>query len=302
LRWRAPVLRLAPDWLTQARARLTEVKDIEQPTVRYRLDAIADHLAVLRPRDDPGALTTTIIDAGLMLDRATAQGSILPSGGPFLAVYPRPSGEKRLCDIYLPEGYARAADRRWRAALVLVDTPGNEATVAAQIGRQLAAGTDVVVLTPHLVDEPPTIGVPVVSLPDIEAWASSFLGTERVLLAGIDGGAAAALRSSLADPGTCDAALLLAGRNFAAWWETSADSLATAMSVASNDVSYHWLIFPGETGPRGRAEPVTVAMRRAGMRVDADERVRGGLSLSQAAGRIARWLDTGVTGGTATDR
>jgi pimeloyl-ACP methyl ester carboxylesterase len=259
-------------------------------TVQQRLDAVQEALARHGPRDDPGPLTTTVVETVQMLQRAERTGTVLPDGGRFLAVYPGPGGAERLCSLHLPDGFRRGA-KPPETVLLLAELPGSEAALAATTGailRDLAADTRVVAV-PHL----PAAGRPATSLAEAQAardWLTDFLGAARPRLAGVDAGAGTALRLSLAEPDRCVDVLLLAGLGFAPWPEADAPTLSSRLPGPGNGVAYTWILFPAETARGGQADAVLEAMRSAGYAIAGVTPVRGGFSLSQAAGRVARWV------------
>ena len=100
--WRSALLRLEEGWLEATRERLPALPPTERPTVAYRIEAVARALRDRQPRQDPSPLITTVGEIGLMLRQADNTGSILPSSGPWLMIYPGPNGEDSVCTCQLP--------------------------------------------------------------------------------------------------------------------------------------------------------------------------------------------------------
>ena len=204
-------------------------------------------------------------------------------------VYPGPRGEDRLCSLYLPEFRNESSP----LLLVLAPHPRLAGELARQTGLQLgpAAG--------------PESGLPVVAVPhqvwpaadqsccaEVDAcrtWATAYLRTSAVLLAGVDAAAGLALQASLDDAQAQSDVCLIAGGGFAPWPEASTAALLGEMRRASSTLPYYWTRFRDETRRSGQADAVFAAMQQTGLNIALNSLVGGGLSLSQASGRIAQW-------------
>ncbi|MFO7654058.1 MAG: tetratricopeptide repeat protein [Candidatus Krumholzibacteriia bacterium] len=305
LTWSTVLLRMQEGWLERARERMQEaVESPERPFVEYRLRAIAEALAELGPGDDPGAVATTVVETGLMLRRAETTGSVLPDGGDLMAVHDDATGERRLAAIHLPAGYRRGESRA-PVLLVLADAPSAAQALVHGVAQHLPDTAQVVVVAPAgrapaegggAAPAPAPAGQEADDARAVLEWARSFFATERLLLAGVDAGAATALELSLERPADLGPVLLLAGRDFA--HEASggrADparlerAAAAAASGAGTAPTVSWILFPGDAGRTDGIRAVHTALRSAGLTSEVVARVPGGLSLSQATGRIALW-------------
>lgn len=285
INWQTPVLRLSPGWLTTMQARLGAVPPAEQATVAYRLDAVERALRAHRPRQNPTPLITTVGEIELMLRQAENSGSILPVAGRFVMVYPGPHQEDRLCTLQLPAGHERGAP----LLVVLPAAARTAAILARQIAQQLPPASRLTVAVPHL----PPVGADAASAVAQAAaaltWLNGYFAPEATHLAGVDAGAGTALRLSLAEPGALARVLLIAGGGFAPWPEASGAQLENRLAAQRNSLRYDWIRFGAETGG-GQADAVHAAMTALGFRLGWDESPEGGLSVSQASGRISRWV------------
>jgi hypothetical protein len=294
LSWSTQLLHLEDGWLDRAWDRLAIVSAPERPTVRYRLDAIETALASHDPRDDPGPLATTIVETGQLLARAERSGTIVPPGGPFLAVFPGPSGLDHLCTVHLPEEYRRDSTSAPVGLMVLTEIAGSEATLGATIAQLLDGDPDLLVLVPHAGPRPAAPADAAATAAACIAWARTFFGAADPLLAGIDAGAGTALRVSLDPAVELAGVLLLTGVDFEPWPDADAGEVARRLAAGRRDLGYRWIDFPSESQHRGTAATVRRAMKDADYRLTGVEEVPGGLSLSQAAGRIAQWAGAAV--------
>ncbi len=283
--WHGALLRLEEDWLAATRERLPALSPAERPTVAYRIEAVARALRDRQPRQDPSPLITTVGEIGLMLRQVDTSDSILPVSGPLLMVYPGPNGEDGLCTLQLPAGHGPDTP----LLVVIPEAAPTAATLARQIGQQLRSGTQLTVAVPHL---PPASGGPAATERFADAcltWLRGYLNPGATLLAGVDAGAGAALKSSLTEPDALSGVLLIAGGGFDPWPQTSPAQLSSNLARHRNNLTYDWIRFTAETRRAGQADAVHDAMVTVGFQIGADEQLDGGLSLSQASGRIARW-------------
>jgi len=295
LAWRTALLHLESGWLESARRRRAELESTERATVGYRLDAIALTLKTSPERADPSALATTVVETDAMLERAARTGSVLPAQGRILMVYRGPGGEDRLCSLFLPEFRSESSP----LLLVLPPHPRLASELARQTGLQLGPAAD------------PESGLPVVAVPHqvwpaagqsccaevaaCRAWATTYLRTPSVLLAGVDAAAGLALQASLDHAQAQSAVCLIAGGGFAPWPEASTAVVLDEVRRASPTLPYYWTRFRDETRRSGQADAVFAAMQQTHLNIALNSLVGGGLSLSQASGRIAQWATALIT-------
>jgi hypothetical protein len=288
LTWRTDLLRYEADWPAQARRRLTAVPALERASIAYRLDAITKALVQRAPRDDPSAISTTLVEVGQLLQRAERQGTVLPDSGSFVAAVERPGGGAPLpCSLWLPEDWA--AGRPLQLVVLLAPLPERDLWLAAWSGR-LAGRPDLVVLVPRL--GPTTEGeqAALSSAAAVLDWGRARFGEYPIWLAGLDENAATALEFSLRHPQLCAGVLLLAGVHFAPWSaEQMTSTFAQRLRSRANRLPY--TLYSSELqGQIGAAAALAEAMKEAGFRLVAEENLEGGLSVSEVPGLVARWM------------
>ncbi len=302
LTWTTPLLRLAPGWLEATRKRIAAVPRPQQPSARYRLDAILAAVASARPRFQPAALTATLLELELLLHQSETGGSLLPASGPFLAAYPGSDGVERPCSLYLPRSFTPGGE--YRVLVVLADNPGSEPRWAAQFGRLLMKSGTIVVLVPHLEpvrDDPGTFGHEAVAAVD---WIGELVTTETVLVAGIDGGGTAALQLWLEAPTTAAATMILTGDRFVALPGVSEENFAGYLADYRHDRGLALVVFrdaatgaePAAGGERRyapgrgdlRIDALTAALDATGFRLNRVT-VAGDLNEISVQKEITRW-------------
>ncbi len=297
LTWSTDLLRYEADWPDQARGRLQAVPPLERASVSYRLDAITEALAGRAPRDDPSPISTTLVEAGQLLQRAETQGTVLPDSGSFAAAVERPGGGAPLpCSLWLPENWA--AGRPLQLVLVLAPRPERDMWLAAWSGR-LTGRSDLAVLVPRL--DPAADGeqAALTTAAAVLAWARARFGESPVWLAGLDEDAATALEFSLRHPELCAGVLLLAGSHFAPWsGEQATATLTGRLRRSPNELPY--TLYRSQLQAQiGAAAALAEAMKATGFHLVADEKLEGGLSVSEVPGLVARWLLPASGDGTA---
>ncbi len=309
--WGATVLQLAYGWQDQYEERISFVARAEQATARHWLEAIRGSVAEHQSRRSPGAIVTTLIDLDNMLSDAEDSGSILPDKGSFVFVYPGPGGQDRLCRMYLPAG--RDIADGVNPIVVLGRGNGDEARLAARlaarIGRNYEHGTQMPTLKPGNDDRFPVYLVPELSsdptIPqanlqaDLQAevdacrvWAMSYFQAPAVSLVGIDALGGVCLIMAVRAPREVRGLLIFAGRNLDPWPQAQPEFIRRQLSPAPAGLPVTWIDFSGETSKGGQSRSILQALKDLDYRIVAEQEVRGGLNLTQAADRLVLWAES----------
>jgi hypothetical protein len=291
------VLVLSPAWPEHARRRLSVVPAAERFAVVARLDAIAQELHDRDPRDQVGALASTIAEVDALLARAEATGTTLPAAGPFVAILPAAGeGPPLRCAVHIPDGFAR--DGEHRLLLLFQHAPGLEARGADLALRALAEmgprlGVDparVAVVVPGAIGAtPPDADQAAEIIAATTIWARTVLPAVPIALAGVDAFATPVLQFSLDQPADLAGVLLVTGAAFTPWPGADDLALRVVLADADRDLTYGWIRFPDEAGPDDRATDVIRAMRDVGLSLRGVQEIAGDLGASQAWGRAAIW-------------
>ncbi len=301
--WGATVLQLADGWQDQYEERISFVARAEQATARHWLEAIHGSLAEHESRRSPGAIVTTLIDLDSMLSDAEDSGSILPDQGSFVFVYPGPGGQDRLCRMYLPAG--RNIADGVNPIVVLSRGNGNEARLAARIGRNYEHGMQMPTLKPGNDDRFPVYLVPELgsdpTMPqaDLQAevdacrvWAMSYFQAPAVSLVGIDALGGAGLIMAGRAPREVRGLLVFAGQNLDPWPQAQPEFIRRQLSPAPVGLPVTWIDFSGETSKGGQSRYILQALKDLDYRIVAEQEVPGGLNLTQAADRLVLWAES----------
>jgi len=300
--WGAAVLNLPDGWQDQFKKRMTMVASSEQPTVHYLLDSITTAVANHRVRRNPGAIVTTLMNLDQMLANAEESGTIMPDKGNLLLVYPGPDGRNRLCRVYLPAG--REHSDGLNPILLLEHGGGQEAKIAARIGRNYEFGTQKPTLKTGRDDRFPVYLVPEL-LPDLtnlsadlvaeaeacRRWAQNYFHAPAVSLAGIDAAGGIALRMVKRAPDTVRGLLVFAGSGLDPWPQARPDFIRRQLGPPPTDLPITWIDFQMETDGGGQARDILVALKDLGYDIADEQEVRGSLSLTQVADRVVLWAE-----------
>jgi hypothetical protein len=289
LGWQTPLLRLRENWHEVFEQRLAAVRPEEQPSVRYRLQAVKEALARRHPRDDPSAISTTLIEAGLMVQQAEEHSTILPANGPALVAFPGRRERLVLCSLFLPEGFQ--PDGTQPLLLLLADSDGSEANWAQRIGDSLPVGTDLVVLVPHLDHTQPTQPDDILlDLVATLAWGQSRFRAGPALLVGIGSSAADAVHFSLRYPKFCQQVLLTVSTDFEPWPGRDHTGLQKLLAAQRNQIPYTITALPGTISGTGQALALATAMHEAGFQVHDLTRADQTGTANSIAEQILSWL------------
>ncbi len=300
--WGASILQTAPGWRTEFLTRIEQLNPQEKPTALFHLDTIEKAIAAHHQRRGPGAIVTTINELGRLLDNAESGGSILPDKGSFLAVYPGPAGETRLCHIYLPAGWKTAA--RLNPILMFTASPGLAGALADRMGQNYEQGRQKSILKAGA-DE----GFPIYLVPRLEsldgrgpvdlttesesslAWALDSFGTATVSVAGSDLGAGIALQLATKRSAALKAIIVFAGRNLEPWPQADAEFITQQLAEFPGRLPVTWTDFVTETRIAGQSSLILQVLQDLGANIVAVEKVRGGLNYTQAADRTVLWAE-----------
>jgi hypothetical protein len=302
LTWGSTVLQLAPGWREAFLDRIEQLDQREQPTALFHLDTIAGAIAGHQQRRSPGAIVTTINQLGSMLDDAQARGTILPDKGPFLAVYPGPDGNDRLCDIYLPAKWEVAA--ALNPVLMLTASPDLAVALSHRLGqnyeqgRQLPtfkAGTDQG-FPLYLVPRPGPLdgNGPVDLTAEAEAalaWVLDSFQVAAVSVAGTDRAAGAALQLARRRPEALKALIIFAGGDLDPWPQADAAFIGRELSGFPARLPVTWADFVSETREAGQGPLILRALQDLGADIVEVIPVRGGLNFTQTADRTVLWAE-----------
>jgi len=291
--WETTVAVIPEGWEELTRRRMAAAPLREQPSLQLRYLAITESLAHRRPRDDVGALATTLDELEAMLARLEAHGTTLPSGGVFLAAAPSTDGGKPLaCSLYLPPDWRRG--HTTPVLLLLARAPGAEERAVSLVARLLAQHTDG--------DAVPDLAVAMAHLPTehrpgqardtadgLVTWLRRFLDCGPVHLAAVDLLAASALELSSQRADDLAGLLLLTGVGFSPYPEDGPDDLAARVADVPANLPVGWIWFPDEMGPGDQSRALRRALKDQGHVLTPRRSVRGGLRFDQAWMRAALW-------------
>jgi len=288
LTWQLALLRLRENWRESVVGRLGAVPALEQPSIHYRLDAVAEALARRHPREDPSPIFTTLGETGLMVTRAEKTGSVLPETGSTMIAYSDHEGMLRLCSLYLPAGFPPAGSPRY--LVLMCDRRDSPAVLAGLLGQALADLPDLLVMVPHprgphrfrqdfvLRDAAAAIG-----------WARDRFGTGPVLLAGIGEGAADAIHLTFQQPRLFERALVLAGEGFIPWPGRSHDQMVRLFATRPNDIHYTLAAAPGNPGQKDQRAALVAALAETGFRIATEVPAGPGPAADLPLDLVARW-------------
>jgi pimeloyl-ACP methyl ester carboxylesterase len=289
LTWQTPLLRYRDDWAASVRSRLAAVPELEKPAVLYRLDAVVEAIRNRNPYDDPSPVGTTLQETDLMLQYAAERGTVLPDSGLVIMAFEDRGRRLHPFALSLParQGEEQAPD----VLLLLSGTAGQEAWLALHTTRAVTSPRAPIVLAPYEREPGRSRGDLVLGdAIDAIAWARDRFGTGKVLVAGLDRGAADALHLSLRQPATCAGVLLLTGAEFDPWPGRSREDFVKILKTRPNQLAYSLFRFPEEAGAGDASADLVAAMRETGFRLQDVREIPGGLSRSQAVSLAAAWV------------
>jgi|GEM_PF-1649261 len=293
--WAETLLHLAPGWREEYQGRINRLIPGDMPTARYHFATIEAAIAGHLPRSSPGPIVTALHQLGSMLDSAEKSGSILPDQGPFLAVYPGPGGEERLCRLYLPAGWRIA--KRLNPVLTLAGSPDLAAAIVDRIGKNYDQGRQIPTLKAGK-DE----GYPLYLAPRLDtlgpdetaaclAWAKTTFGVTQVSLAGVDAGAGPALLAAADEPESVKAMIIFAGEELEPWPQADIDFIREQLAGFPGNVPVTWTDFVTETRHAGQGPLILEALKDLKGNIVEVVEVPGGLNFTQAADRTVQWAE-----------
>ncbi|MCK9997243.1 MAG: hypothetical protein KAH56_13290 [Candidatus Krumholzibacteria bacterium] len=304
--WGSTVLHLAPGWEEESLARIDKLDPQERPTALYYFESIDQAVDNHHPRRGPGTIAATLDELSRLLDNSDKGGTILPDRGSFLAVYPGPEGDTRLCHIYFPSGWKIAA--RLNPVLILTAASGTAGAIADRIGRNYEQGR----LTPTLKGGPDE-GFPVYLVSslgppggrktgepqgDLRAeteacldWVRDSFKSSTVSMAGVGRGAEAALRFAETRPEALKAMMIFAGSSLEPWPQADADFINRQLAGFPPGLPVTWVDFVRETEIAGQGTQILQALRELGDNIVEIQEVRGGLNFTQVADRTVLWAE-----------
>ncbi len=302
LAWGSTVLQLAPGWREELLARINRLNPQERPTALYHLESIDEAVATHHPRRGPETIATTLNELARLLDNADKGGSIFPDKGLFLAVYPGPAGDTRLCHLYLPAGWKIAT--RLNPVLTLTAVPGMANAIADRMGQNYEQGRRMPTLKAGSDEGFPVFLVPRLGPPanprpgDLEAeaeaclaWVQNTFNTITVSVAGVDQGAGTALHLAGIHPEAMKAMIIFAGKSLEPWPQADLDFIKRQLTGFPGDLPVSWADFVGETEISGQGPLILKALRELGSDIVEVQEVRGGLNFTQVADRTVRWAE-----------
>lgn len=302
LSWGSTILQLAPGWQKEYHRRIDRLEAQEQPTALYHLDTIVEAVTAHHPRRGPGAIVTALGELDQLLDNAASGGSILPDQGSFLAVYPGPGNDPRLCHLYLPARWRQAA--KLNPILTITAATGMVGAIADRMGRNYDQGA----MTPTLkaVDE---VGFPVYLVPrlagegerrpadmsaEIEAclaWARDTFDTATVSLVGVSQGAAAVFGFVEDRTESLNALLIYAGKDLEPWPQADLGYIELELADFPRNLPLTWVDFVNETDLAGQGRQIYQALANLGINIVETQEVRGPLNFTQIADRTVLWAE-----------
>lgn len=289
--WETTVAVIPDGWEEATRLRLAAAPPRERPSLQLRLDAILTALAGRHPRDDAGALATTLDELEAMLAHLEVHGTALPSGGGFLAAAPATDGSPSVpCSLSLPPGWQRGD--RSPVLLVLARAPGAEERAISLVPRLLAehaqgtAAPALVVAVPHLPaqHEPELAAARVQGL---VTWLRQFLDCGPVHVAAVDLLAATCLDLSAVLADDLAGLLFFTGVGFEPY---AAGAIEERVALVPPELPVGWIWFPDEVRRQSdQAEAVRRALHARGHELQPRQAVPGGLRFDQAWMRAVLW-------------
>jgi hypothetical protein len=300
--WSTRVLKLDNAWHQTMLTRIAQLKSPEQPTASYYLDTLEHALNNLSNRRDPGPIATTFGDLDRLLVRADQTGTLVPDQGTVLLVYSGPTGEDRLCTVYLPEGYRQRGPVN---PVVMLGSPwGFEPRLAQRIARSYefeghldddrrATSHSPIYLIPHA----PNRGYQTQEQDLAESraavnWARIFFDTETLSLCGVDRLGAAALQLGTDPEVSLLAMLIMAGRELAPWPQAQDSFVREKLAGWPGDLPLTWLDFVQETQDQGQGSQLLQVLKSMETDLAPVQEIRGGLSLTQVADRLVLWAES----------
>jgi pimeloyl-ACP methyl ester carboxylesterase len=304
--WGSTVLQLAHGWQEEFLARIDLLDPQEKPTAIYYFESIEQGVAAHHPRRGPGTIASTLKELGRLLDNADQEGSIFPDRGSFLAVYPGPSDDTRVCHIYLPSGWKIA--NKLNPVLTVTAPTGMAGVIADRMGQNYEQGGRMPALRAG-----PDEGFPVFLVPrlgpvanrrpgelptDLQAeteaclaWARSTFKADKISMVGVDQGAGPALWLAGTRPKALKAMIIFAGKGLEPWPQADADFIKRQLAGFPVELPVTWMDFVYETEIAGQGPLILDALRGLGSNIVEVQQVRGGLNFTQVADRTVLWAE-----------
>lgn len=302
LSWGTTILHLASGWREDYLERIEALPPQEKPTALFHLQSIEQAAANHNPRRGPESIATTLTDLDRLLTDASKNGTILPDRGTFLAVFPGPDGQTRLCHCYFPAGW-KIADRL-NPVLTLTAATGMAGAIANRMGQIYEKGRQ----KPTLKTKE-EIGFPIYLVPrlgpldsrrpgDLAAetaacltWVQNTFATDEVSIAGVDQGAGTSLELAVERPQSVKAMILFAGANLEPWPQADFDFVKQQLAGFPRGLPITWTDFIRETEMAGQGPLILDVLRDLGNNIVEVQEVRGGLNFTQAADRTVLWAE-----------
>jgi hypothetical protein len=289
LLWQTALLRYEDVWEEKVAKQLAAVDPLEQPTIQYRLAAIAAARKRHHPFDDPSPIGTTMREVDRLLERASSTGTVLPDHGTFIVACPGPASRPVPCSLHLPSGHG--AGDRVRLLVLIPDVSSDATRVATRVGEAITAQGDLLVLVPHHQLAPGHQGdLALIAAKRAVAWASERFQPISIQLAGFDTGGGVALRLSLQQPDSYAGVLLAASDGFNPWPRRKRFEIAALLTERANPVSYTMYIFPEADLPTTPATVLKELMPTAGFRLRVEQPLQDHYQPDQVATLVTRWL------------
>ena len=304
--WGSTVLQLAHGWQEDLLARIDLLEPQEKPTAIYYFESIEQAVAAHHPRRGPGTIASTLKELGRLLDNADKEGSIFPDRGSFLAVYPGPSDDTRVCHIYLPSGWKIAA--KLNPVLTVTAATDMAGAIADRMGQNYEQGGRMPALRAG-----PDEGFPVFLVPrlgpvanrrpgelptDLQAeteaclaWVRSTFKADTISMVGVDKAAGTALWLAGTRPDALKAMIIFAGKGLEPWPQADADFIKRQLAGFPGELPVTWMDFVNETEIAGQAPLILDALRELGSNIVEVQQVRGGLNFTQIADRTVLWAE-----------
>jgi hypothetical protein len=303
LLWGSSILQLAPEWQTDYIERIDRLNPEEKPTAVYHFESTTEAIDAHRPRRDPGAIVTTLVELGRILESAETGGSILPDQGSFLAVYSGPDGNTRLCHLYLPALWKKAP--RLNPVLTLTSANGQVGAISGRLGRIYEQGNrqptlhanDEVGFPVYLVPRLAPLGArqPVDLLAETEAclaWARNTFATAEVSVVGVDQAAGHALRLAGVQEGSLQAMLIFAGGHLEPWPQADKTYIENQLTDFPVELPLTWIDFVHETELSGQGPSILQVLQERDVNIVEVQQVRGALNFTQVADRTVLWAES----------
>lgn len=300
LTWSSMVLHLGVGWREETVRRIMALPREEQDTGRFYFETINQAVGSLQARRHPGSLTTTLLELNNLLNAGQTHGSILPDQGIFRMAYPT-RDNLNLVTLFLPPGHREA--KKLRPVILWHDAPGLERVLTERLERLYeydspappipAADRETfpVYLIPRI--HPDLAGSSdATALEILTQWARRYFRTDRTLLVGLDGGASPLLHLFSEKHVEADAVMILAGRRLSVWPQASVEDVASQLQPGAKQTPpVTWLDFFKETRQAGQGQLLLSALQICGYNLASVQAVAGGLSMTQAADRVALWAE-----------